>query len=318
MITIVVKLIKKLQIIEMLTCYLPNLRAIRHRTSIAFCVLIVACLNSVSAFAESSVWQVKKGEQRVYLAGTVHILPPDQFPLPEVFTRAYHASDAIVLETPMPDVNDLAFQQKLLKAVSYDDGQNLKQHLSDVTYEQLTRYLKRFQINIEQFQQFKPGYIATLMTMLEAKKAQLAGVGVDAHFAHLAQNENKPIEFLESQAFQLNLIADMGKGNEDVFIKATLSQMHEFSDMFSQLIPAWRNGDTQLLNTLVVKPIKEEDPMNYHAVLADRNKQWLPLIEQMFLDQDTELVLVGVGHLVGSDSVIKLLEDRGYQVDKMQ
>lgn len=273
---------------------------------------------SFSAIAGSSVWQVSKGEHTVYLAGTVHILPAEQFPLPDAFKKAYQASDAIVLETPLPDASDIAFQQKLLNAVSYQQGQKLTHYLTEETQQKLNDYFANFQLSLTQFQQFKPGYVATVMTMLAAKKAKLAGTGVDAYFEGQAKSDGKPMEFLESQAFQLALIANMGIGHEEVFIKATLSQMHEFAEMFSKLIPAWRFGDTELLNSLVVEPIKQEDPVNYHAVLTSRNKQWLPLIEQMFLDKDTEMVLVGVGHLVGEDSVLELLKNKGYQIKKLR
>lgn len=318
MITIVVTFIKKLQIIYMFPFYLSNLipKSPLHKM---FKLVVMASIVQCSAvLAQGSVWQVSKGNQKVFLAGTVHILPAEQFPLPKAYSQVYQLSDAIVLETPLPDSTDLAFQQKLLKAVSYEQGKTLKQFLSDETYQKLDRYLQEFQLNIGQFNQFKPGYIATVMTMLAAKKAKLAGMGVDAHFAERAKRDQKTIEYLETQAFQLSLIANMGNGNEEVFIKATLEQMQGFEEMFSELLPAWRNGDAALLNSLVVEPVKKDDPVNYDAVLTARNKQWLPIIEQMFLDQDTEMVLVGVGHLVGQDSVITLLKDKGYHVEKFQ
>ena len=37
----------------------------------------------------SSVWKVTKGEDTVYVGGTIHILPITEFPLPSQFMKAY-------------------------------------------------------------------------------------------------------------------------------------------------------------------------------------------------------------------------------------
>ena len=43
--------------------------------------------------AQTSVWKVSKGEDIVYVGGTIHILPISEFPLPADFTEVYEKSD---------------------------------------------------------------------------------------------------------------------------------------------------------------------------------------------------------------------------------
>ena len=50
------------------------------------------------------------------------------------------------------------------------------------------------------------------------------------------------------------------------------------------------------------------------VLLKDRNVAWLPQIERLFTTPEVELVMVGTGHLVGPDSVLKMLENKGYTV----
>lgn len=280
-------------------------------------ITTIGLLSTNTCMAETSVWKVSKGQDQVYIGGTVHILPASEFPLPPEFLSAYQATDTIVLETQLPDPKDTSFQAKLMQQVSYTNNQKLSDKLSDETFKQLETYLAAFGINAKEMNGFKPGFIVMMMAMLEAKRAQLAGEGVDAYFNKLASKDNKGKEYLESGDFQINLIANMGQGNEEALIHSSLTQMGEFKEMFNKLLPAWRTGKSQELADLVINQVKDEDPDTFKQMFTDRNQNWLPLIEKMFNDDDKEFVLVGVGHLVGENNVLTLLENAGYKVTKL-
>ena len=279
-------------------------------------VTLASALTSNDAAANTSVWKVSKGNDFIYLGGTIHILPVSEFPLPQEFTNAYQNSDAIVLEAKLPEATDTAFQMKMMQMMSYQNGQTLSGVLSKSTDRQLSDYLAGFGADINTLNGFKPGFIITMMAMLEAQRAQLSGDGVDAYFNQKALKDAKAIEYLESADFQMNMLASMGQGHEDKFIKMNLSQMEDFKTMFSQMIKSWRVGDVRALETLVIEPMNE-DPKSYQTMLVDRNKNWVPLIEKMFNDNDKEFVLVGVGHLIGDKSVVTLLKQKGYSVKKL-
>jgi len=265
--------------------------------------------------AESSVWKVSKNSDVVYVGGTVHILPVSEFPLPVEFTDAYKKADSIVLETEMPNPADTSFQAKMMQKMSYGSGKKLSDVLSKRTYKQLDEYIASFGANLTDLNGFKPGFIAAMMAMMEAQRSQISGEGVDAYFNQLAVKDNKAIEYLETQEFQLDMLASMGAGDEESFIKSNLSQMKDFKSMFQALIKAWRAGDDQKMAKLVIEPMKE-DPKTLKALMTDRNENWIPHIEKMFGDNDIEFVLVGAGHLVGEKNVLALMEAKGYKVEK--
>ena len=84
--------------------------------------------------------------------------------------------------------------------------------------------------------------------------------------------------------------------------------------MFKKLLSAWREGDTQSLYTVALEPMQKNDPATYKQLMTDRNNNWLVKLEQMFKNDKSEFVLVGAGHLAGEDSLLTLLENKGYQV----
>jgi len=97
----------------------------------------------------SSVWKVSKGEDKIYVGGTIHILPITEFPLPSQFMQAYEQSDTVILEAKLPDPTDAAAQQKMMAAAAYEEGKSLKDAVSPETYAALEEYFAPFGAKVE-------------------------------------------------------------------------------------------------------------------------------------------------------------------------
>lgn len=282
--------------------------------------LLAVSFVSLTAHAQSSVWKVSKGNDHIFIGGTVHILPPSEFPLPKEFEQAYKESDSIVLEAKLPDASDAEFQMSMMQQMTYGNGKTISSFLTPKTQQQLNDYVSSLGVNLAMFEHFKPGFLVTMLALLEAQKAQLSGEGVDIFYSKQANKDNKNIAYLESAEFQMNMIADMGIGDEEHFIKSNIEQMKDFKAMFTGLLKAWREGDDKQLHKLAIIPMKE-DPKTFKKLLTDRNRTWISHIERMFADNgkstDKEFVLVGVAHLAGDKSVLTLLKNKGYRVEKL-
>ncbi|WP_334020906.1 TraB/GumN family protein [Alteromonas sp. S015] len=279
--------------------------------------LAFSSTNTLASDATTSVWKVSNGEDVVYIGGTIHILPISEFPLPDAFSTTYEKSDTIVLEAELPAPTDLAAQRKIMAAVAYEDGLSLKDELSEETYGALNTYLSAFGATADQVASFKPGMVVSMLVAIEAQRNQLAGEGVDAYFNQLAKRDGKTRDYLETLDFQIQMMANMGEGEEDRFISETLTTLPELKELLTQTIKAWRNGDTEEINEYVVEKFKRESPVSFNEVFTQRNANWVPHIEAMFGDEDQEFVLVGAGHLVGEGNVLKLLENKGYKIEQL-
>ncbi len=280
--------------------------------------LLATAFSSASVLAATSMWKVSKGNDYLYIGGTVHLLPESAFPLPAEFEAAYNATDTLVLEVKLPDLTDTTAQTALLQAMAYNDGRSLAKVLSPEVYQQVSEYFAPYGVQLQQLNGYKPGFIALQMLALEMMKAQMAGEEVDSYFDKRAQADGKTLAYLESVESQINLLASMGEGYEDAFMKMNLEQVSDFKGYFAAMIAAWRAGDMDKLNTLAVEPARQLDPVLYEALFVKRNNAWLPQIESMFGNDSKELVLVGGGHLAGDDSVLALLQQAGYQVEQVK
>lgn len=280
-------------------------------------VVLAMSLGSMSVLAETSMWKVSKGNDYLYIGGTVHLLPESAFPLPAEFDQAYAATDTLVLEAKIPEPTDTEMQTALIKAMAYTDGRSLSKVLSPEVYQQVADYFAPYGVQLQQLDGYKPGFVILQMLSMEMMKAQMAGEGVDSYFNKKAKADGKTLAYLESVESQINLLANMGDGYEDAFIKMNLEQFDDFKAYFTAIIAAWRAGDMAALDSLAVKPARELDPVLYQALFVQRNKAWLPQIKQMFGNNSKELVLVGGGHLAGADGVLALLEHAGYTVEQV-
>lgn len=282
----------------------------------ASAILISSALSNF-AVADAAVWKVSNGQNELFIAGTVHILPPSEFPLPAEFDKAYQQADSIVLEAKLPDPTDQQAQMAMIQKLAYPAGETLSQKISESTYKELKQYLGGLGLNLDELNGFKPGFVLSMMTVMEAHKAGLAGEGVDAFYDKQAKKDNKEVNYLETAEFQLNMLANIGKDSEEKFILETLKEMSKFKPQLEQLITAWRAGDINAIDSLILEQAKSKDPQGYQSMFTDRNRNWIPQISEMLNDKEKELVLVGAGHLAGDDSVLKMLKAKGYSVTKI-
>jgi uncharacterized protein YbaP (TraB family) len=78
---------------------------------------------------------------------------------------------------------------------------------------------------------------------------------------------------------------------------------------FGRMRAAYDSGDVDTMTALLVLPRTAE------AMLYARNRAWLPKL-RTYLSQDGAFVAVGLGHLLGEQSLPALLAKAGYVVER--
>lgn len=270
------------------------------------------------ASADSAVWVATSGAEKVYLGGTIHLLRPSDYPLPTPFETAYNDSDKLYFETDISGLNDFSVQAKMMQALTYNDERTLKSVLSEEAYVALSAYAAQMGLPLQMMEKFKPGLLITTLQVMEFQKIGFTPQGVDAYFNTRAVGDGKPVGQLESIEEQIGFLANMGAGNESEFVLLSLEDMKEISTSMDEMVDAWRTGNNSKLEKIYVSDMETGYPELYDSLLVDRNKAWMPLIENMFKQEGTEFVLVGAAHLVGDDGLLSALEKKGYKVSRVQ
>lgn len=278
--------------------------------------LVLILSHSVSA---TSIWQVTAPDgDTVFIGGTVHVLPASELPLPQQFNHIYANSDELIFESEMAFMESAQFQQLIMQGMVFHDGRTFIDVLKPETVELVNSYLQQRSIPVENFLPMKPSLLGFTITFIELQLLGLTQDGVDKIFFDKATQDNKNIAWLESPQEQLDMMNSMAQGQEDVFVSYSVTETATAKLVLDGMLSAWRSGDMKTMADVGIADMPTEFPRIYDLLLKNRNQRWIPQIETMFADDNTEFVLVGVLHLAGEHSVLAMLESKGYKVTQLQ
>jgi hypothetical protein len=278
-------------------------------------IILLCLVIPFHSFAETSLWKISKSGSEMFIGGTIHVLSASDYPLPVEFEQAYQQADMIVFETDLAAMAQPEAQQQLLQRVMYNNGKTLKDDLKAETYQTLVNYVASTGLMIESLNVFKPPMVMITLLMAELNRLGMADSGVDSFFNNKATLDGKILGSLESLEVQLSVIENMGKGHENEMILSTIEEMKELPSIMYEMKQAWRTGNSTQLEKIGIDDMKNEYPELYQLLLVDRNNAWMPRIEAFLKTAETEFILVGALHLVGSNGIISSLISRGYTVE---
>lgn len=280
---------------------------------IGFTLLAAATFQTQAA----SVWKVSSETNTVYIGGTIHLLTPQDYPLPKAYDIAYQASSKVIFETNMDTISSAAFQKNLQNNMLYTDGTTLDKILPSDTYQSLVDYLNSRNIPINAVQNLKPSSLAMSLNMIELKHLGYTSEGVDMFYSRKATKENKPKGWLEEPEEQISALSSFNQENEEQIIEYALDDIKEMPSTMDKLRKSWRRGDMETMASLEIVDLKRDYPDVYESLLTKRNNLWMPQIETMLNDSQVEFIMVGAMHLAGPDSILKKLKNRGYEVTQL-
>jgi uncharacterized protein YbaP (TraB family) len=283
-----------------------------YRTFLIICASFVI---AQTATAESPVWQLTKNGSTIYLAGSVHVLRAQDYPLPAAFDAAYNASNTLVFEADVRALQTEPVMVYLIQQMFLPPEQSLRAMLKPETWALLHEKTAQMGITEGYLDRMKAGIATSLLSNKEIREAGFDSPGVDVYFLQLAQQDNKPIAFLESVERQIHLLTDMGAGFEDEYVTSALrdSDPDHTLALMSKLIAAWRAGQPAFINEVLAEELAEF-PSVYHETYTKRNSDWVPQIDAMEKAPGTEFVIVGLAHIWGQNGLLDELKKLGWAI----
>jgi uncharacterized protein YbaP (TraB family) len=283
---------------------------------LAFFVLrpLSAQVTNAAATEHHLLWKAEGKSNIVYLMGSIHLMKPEDYPLPPPLEAAYSNSQITVFETDIAKMTDISGQLALVTKMQLPDGDTIQQHLTPETYAAFARHVKDSGMPMELFENMKPALAVTMLDVMEMTKLGAdPEKGLDKYFDGKAHEDGKQIIGLETADFQMDLLTSLTRDEEEMLMKESLEDMDKAKDQLGEIMKSWRTGDSQGIEKLLNDAIREQ-PALYKRMLTDRNRSWIPRIENWLNGDKNVLVIVGSAHLVGNEGVVELLRKKGFKL----
>jgi uncharacterized protein len=292
---------------------------IRRLASITLCLAATAALaaaQTASAPGKSFLWKVQSGSKVLYLAGSVHALSADVYPLNAAFDRAFAASGTLVEEIDLAETESLAAAPAILARGMYIDGRRFDSIVSKETAALVAARLKDSGLPVEMFQVMKPWMVMLTIAALEAQKAGLdPQLGLDKHFYDRAKAAGKTIIGLETAESQIDRLDKMSESLQEQLLLSSLSEADTARNSLKTIVSAWQRGDSTELEKTLLSDVTQY-PAVYRSLIVERNQNWIPQIDACLTRAQPCMVVVGAAHLVGRDGLLTLLQRKGYKVEQ--
>ena len=268
--------------------------------------------------ATPAMWLVEKGEAKVYFLGSFHVLPKTMVWNTGEVQKAFTESDVFVMETVMDARGQGEVAMLMMKNSMLPPGYDLNNLLDEAHYQKALKLTAPMGLSEAQVNRLQPWYLAI---MLSAQTIIANGLdpasGVDHTLQGLAEHGGKEIAGLETTKEQIEALAHHPFEVQTAMLSDTLDKMDQFDAYMHSYISAWASGDAKQIEETMVEEMKGY-PSMYEAVLVNRNRKWIPGIAELIESGRNVMVVVGLAHLVGEDSVLNMLKEKGYRIERVQ
>jgi uncharacterized protein YbaP (TraB family) len=155
--------------------------------------------------------------------------------------------------------------------------------------------------------------------VLTAPVMQAAGFkpehGVDKHFFDRAKKAGTERRALETVAYQFDRMDQLTASQQEALLRGTLEDLESQTSNVKSMAAAWARGDIAAMEKLLL-PAMKATPEIYDRLLVERNANWVESVETCVKQKTSCFVVVGAAHLVGPDSLVAMLQKKGYKVEQ--
>jgi len=132
-----------------------------------------------------------------------------------------------------------------------------------------------------------------------------------------AAESGKPVVYFEEPAALLMAISEMPEDSQMRMFEQVLDIIENDPEQPRRILAQWAGGDADGLAGAFHGEGEWPDETVRRVMLLERNAEWLAkLVDIMDTQTGVYFVAVGVGHLVGEDSIIRGLELSGHDVSR--
>ncbi|UPQ87324.1 TraB/GumN family protein [Vibrio sinaloensis] len=272
-------------------------------------LLSVLLLITAQVAAEPLYWQVEKGKLKYIIVGSVHVGDESMYPLPKRLFDELESSQGLIVETDTRNKGDLVYPTTRLSS---------RDVLTTQQQKELLGLANLLEINGSDLLNTPPWAAALAIQMKQIEYLGYSTAnGVDVRLMVKADLLQVPTLSLESMQFQIDLLTGQPMGGQEMLV-SVLEEFDHSENALRCLITSWKNGDIDKLNEFAQLTSMSEE--FEYAFLTERNLDWAKKLaspEWLPKRKGQYLIVVGTLHLIGEQSLLKMLEREGFTIKQL-
>lgn len=282
---------------------------------------LVSCSKEKESLPEAKgyQWEVTKDNKTMYMMGTIHITDTKHNYMTDTIKNILDKSDELATEINMMAPTTTA---KIQESVIYTGGKTIESDLSKKEIDDLKELCKEVNFDYNNMKILKPTGIISNITYLYYLKAGCNGEAVDTAISNYMNQNKKGLVALETVESQIRVL------EETQGIQALKEYLKEYeSGSFyedgeeaikeaRELSDAYINGDEEYIKKSADTMMNGNKEL-YDIMLKNRNEKMVEGIEKLFKEDKTYTIAVGALHYFGEDSILRILEEKGYTINKL-
>ena len=274
----------------------------------ALLILGLAWAASVPALP---LWQLTGTSNRIMVLGSIHFLRAADYPLAPEITAAFEGADVVVMEIDMDDLDPVSNARTVAALARDSKGRTLPELLGPKAWRAASAQALELGLDLKSVAPFEPWYAAIVVT--QQRLTQLGfdqSLGVESKLTTDAKRLGKEIRGLETLESQLGILDALSPEAQRSFLQSTLDEASEVGDTADAMIAHWKAGDVRALKADLLDNVRDQ-PELYRLLIVRRNEYFARAIGRLQNDPKNYLIVVGALHLVGPDSVLRMLDRDG-------
>jgi uncharacterized protein YbaP (TraB family) len=288
-------------------------------------VVLAIPAHAVQARPKCCVWRVTNAKAPFYLVGSVHTLGEDDYPLPAPYEITLKDAKRFLFE--FDPTRQTEFEKKLNAAAKYPPGEDISSKIDPELFAWLQQNISTVNSDARRGKKsqatgfnsglgYKPWWIAQHLVDKNAYSNVSASPGLDDYFLARAQRMGKEIRGLESVDEHVAVLGELSDRDGEIILRDALTPQKNGAAQLNRMRKAWRKGDTASLWAGDVR-FRKEAPWIAARFVDERNRKWLPRIEAELKSGKPTAIVAGALHFSGPNSIVRLLEKRGYKIDQL-
>lgn len=278
-------------------------------------LFLAALFLPAGARAEPPHWIVRDADSTMLIFGSVHSLPPGEDWRPAVLMRALGEADDLWFEAPLDATEEPGLSARVAALANLPSGETLSDRLPPATAQRLTRVAAQLGVYQAALERLRPWMAEiTLVLASDMRSGGRPDLGVEQQIRAQVGPRVQRRTF-ETLGEQIEMLAGAAEDDQLASLTETLRTLEEDPGATRRISDHWRAGDMTELEADALAPLRQASPAVYDRLITQRNRRWVRQIRERLAGSGRTVVIVGVGHLIGPQSVPDLLRAEGVTVE---